>query len=262
MTHVASDRVGSPYDAPELYDLLLDHLDFDLSYWTRIARESGGPVLDVGCGTGRVLVRLLEQGIDADGLDNATAMLDRARTRAAAIGAKPRLALGDMRGFEMPRRYALVICAFNAFAHCDTTEEQLKALRAMRAHLAPGGSVALHMSWPRPSYWSEPDGEPVLELETTHPVSGHRLQMWDTRFKDPIAQRQHSKMEIRELDAEGHVVATHRSETTQRWVYRWELELLFRVAGFARWEIAGGFAGETLSLESPQMVDRAWAERA
>lgn len=261
MTSLA-DRVRSPYEDPELYDLMLDGLDFDVAYWTRLAKESGGPVLDVGCGTGRVLVRLLEAGIDADGVDNAPAMLERCRARAAAIGGRPGLALGDMRSFELPRRYALVICAFNAFAHCDTTDEQLRALKSMRAHLAPGGSVALHMSWPRPSYWSEEDGVPVLELETRDPRTGRRLQMWDTRFKDPVAQRQHSKMEMKELDEEGRVLAVHRSETTQRWVYRWELELLFRAAGFTRWEIAGGFAGETLSLEHCQMVARAFVERA
>ena len=261
MTSLA-DRARSPYEDAELYDLMLDGLDFDHACWARIAAECGGPVLDVGCGTGRVLVRLLEKGIDVDGVDNAPAMLERCRARAAAIGAKPRLALGDMRSFELPRRYALVICAFNAFAHCDTTDEQLRALKSMRAHLEPGGSVALHMSWPTPRYWSEPDGVPVLELETRDPRTGHRLQMWDTRFKDPVEQRQHSKMELKELDDDGNVIAVHRTETTQRWVYRYELELLLRLAGFARWEIQGDFGGDPLTRDDQQMIAWAWQEPA
>jgi SAM-dependent methyltransferase len=257
-----SETVGTPYDRPDLYDLVLDGLDFDIPFWTEWARQAQGPVLDVGCGTGRVLLRLLAAGIDADGLDNSEAMLARARARAEAAGHRPGLVLGDMRDFTMPRRYARVICTFNAFAHCETPDDQIAALRCMREHLEPNGALALHLSYPTPSYWSEPDGEPVLETEARHPDSGHTLQMWDTRTKDWIGQRQRSEVEIRELDPGGRLVASFRSVTTQRWCYRFELELLLRLAGFSRWELHGGFAGETLSPEHTQIVAQAWREDA
>jgi SAM-dependent methyltransferase len=59
----------SPYDFPAIYDLLFEAFDFDLSFWLKVAREANGPVLEAGCGTGRVLLRLLEAGLDADGFD-------------------------------------------------------------------------------------------------------------------------------------------------------------------------------------------------
>lgn len=251
------DERLSPYDAPELYDLLLGGLDFDLPFWVSVGREAGGPVLDLGCGTGRVLIPLLEAGVDADGADASGPMLEEARRKAAARGFRPGLALADMRDFALPRRYARIILAFNTFAHADSTEDQLATLRRTLAHLEPGGAVVLHMSYPGPKYWAEPDGEPVMEIETARPSDGHRFQMWDTRFKDPVAQRQRSEIEIRELGPDGAPLASRRFHTAQRWVYPFELELLFRLAGFSRWDLSGGFAGEPLERPDQQIVARA-----
>lgn len=248
----------SPYDEPELYDLLLGDLDFDIPYWVKTGREAGGPVLEVGCGTGRVLLHLLEAGVDADGVDLNPAMLDVARRKAAARGYKPRLVTADMRQFKMPRRYARIILAFNTFAHADTTEAQLATLRRCHDQLAPGGAVIVQMSYPGPQYWSLPDGPAVMETEVIRPSDGHIFQMWDTRAKDVIGQCQGSEIEIRELDEDGRPVVSRRSFTSQRWVYRFELELLFQLAGFKRWKVFGGYAEEPLERPDQEMVAWAW----
>ncbi|HVP90272.1 MAG TPA: class I SAM-dependent methyltransferase [Terriglobales bacterium] len=248
----------TPYDAPELYDLLLGGLDFDIPFWVETGRAAGGPVLDLGCGTGRVLLPLLEAGVDADGVDSSEPMLAAARRKAGARGFRPNLILADMRDFALPRRYARILIAFNTFAHADTTEDELSVLRRSLAHLAAGGAVVIHMSYPGRGYWAEPDGVPVMEAETTRPSDGHRFQMWDTRTKDVVGQRQRSEVEVRELGPDGALLASHRSHTSQRWVYRFELELLFRLAGFARSEIFGGFAREPLERDDQQMIAWAW----
>jgi len=250
----------SPYDAPELYDLLFDGLAFDIPFWLATGRAAQGAVLDVGCGTGRVLLRLLEAGVDADGIDRSAPMLEQLRARAAARSLEVRAYEGDMRDFTLPRRYTRAICAFNAFAHCDSTDDQLRALRCIREHLEPGGALVLHMSYPTASLWLGPDGEPVFEIASKHPLNDHTLEVWDTRFKDIVNQHQRSEVEIRELDASGRLVDSQRFETTQRWVYRYELELLLMLAGFARSEIFGGFDGEPLDDQNSQMVVWAWRE--
>jgi len=254
-----TDRsLPSPYDSPELYDLLFEPFDFDAAYWLQAAREAGGPVLEVGCGTGRILLRLLEAGLDAEGLDASEPMLLRLRSKAAAKGLRAAAVAGDMRDFSLPRRYALVFCAFNGFAHCETTEDQIRALRCWREHLAPGGAAALHMTYPGPKYWSEPDGEATLEMEAHDPARGSTFQLWDRRRKDPVAQIQKSRMEIREIDPKGRTLASHEYETVQRWVYKPELELLFRAADFSRWEIVRGFDDGPLTIPEDQMIGRAW----
>jgi SAM-dependent methyltransferase len=252
----------SPYDAPELYDELFESLDFDRRFWLEVGREARGPVLDVGCGTGRILLPLLEAGVDADGVDLSRAMLERLRTKAAKQGFHPRLLAADMRDFTMPRLYARVICAFNAFAHCETIEDQLATLRGCREHLAPGGALVLHISYPGVALWLGAGAEPVLEHETTSVATGHRLQLYDRRFLDRVNQSQRSEIEVRELDAAGNVVASHRSEARQRWVYRYELELLLSLAGFARCEFQGDFEGGPLTRDDQQMIAWAWREPA
>jgi len=250
----------SPYDAPELYDLIFDTLDFDIPFWQKVAREAKGPVLEAGCGTGRVLLRLLESGFDADGLDLSKTMIERFRGKAEAKGWEARAVVADMRDFSLPRCYGRVICAFNSFAHCETTDDQVRALRCFRKHLLPGGAVVLHMSYPGPKYWAEPDGIPTREIEVEDAASGGIIQMWDTRTKDPVGQLQRSEVEIRELDKSGRAVASHWFATSQRWVYRFEFELLFRLAGFSRWTVKGGFDERPLTKPDDQMMAWAWSD--
>jgi SAM-dependent methyltransferase len=257
-THKMKKLKPSPYDAPELYDLLFETLDFDIPYWLNVVREAGGPVLELGCGTGRVLMRLLEAGADADGLDVSSAMIERFRAKASAKGWKNRAVVADMREFVLPRRYARIICPFNGFAHCETTDDQIHALHSCYDHLQPGGAVILHMSYPGPKYWAEPDGVPAFEAEAKDPSTGRTIQMWDTRTKDPIAQIQRSEVEIREVKEDGQKAASHWFATSQRWVYRYEFELLFRAAGFERWTILGGFDGKPLTDPEDQMIAWAW----
>jgi SAM-dependent methyltransferase len=250
----------SPYDAPELYDLVLDSFSDDLPFWLEEAKRARGPVLELACGTGRVLLHLRGHGVDADGLDLSAPMLSRLRHKAAARGLAVRALEADMRDFTLPRRYGAAFIAFNGFAHCETTEDQLRCLRCCREHLEPGGALVVDMSYPGPAYWTAPDQGRVLEMEVPHPDSGHPVRMYDTRTKDPLAQRQHSIVEIEELDGAGGLLRAHRFETTQRWVYRYELELLFRCAGFSRWEILSDFTRAPLARAGGQMQGFAWRD--
>ena len=181
----------SPYDAPELYDLLFDSLDFDVPYWVDFGRGAGGPVLEMACGTGRLLLPIRKSGVDIDGFDVSPAMIARLKDRARAAGLEVRAEVADMRAFAMGRRYARIFCGFNGFAHCETIEDQLATLRGALEHLEPGGTLAVHMSYPGPAYWAEPEGKAVLEHEAPRPGGG-KLQLWDNRRKDVVRQRQDS----------------------------------------------------------------------
>jgi hypothetical protein len=84
--------------------------------------------------------------------------------------------------------------------------------------------------------------------------------MYDTRRFDRVAQVQHSLNELELMAADGSVQTTHRSEVSARYIYKHEMELLLRVAGFARWEIHGGFDRRPLTRENDDMVVTAWNE--
>jgi SAM-dependent methyltransferase len=255
-----TETLPSPYDAPELYDLALGGFADDLPFWLGEARRARGPVLEVSCGTGRVLLHLLRNGVDADGVDLSAPMLERLRAKAKADGLAPRVYQADMRDFTTPRRYARVIVPFNGFAHCETVADQLRCLQCCREHLEPDGALVVDMSYPGLAYWLDVRTERVLEAEVRDPDTGDLVRLWDTRRKDRVAQLQHSVVEIEELDEAGRVERSHRFATRQRWVYRFELELLFRRAGFTRWEILGGWDRRPLATDSDQMVGFAWRD--
>ena len=256
----ASRAPRSPYDDPELYDLVFREFDMDLEFWRALARAARGPVLELGCGSGRLTLPMLEAGADVDGLDSSRPMLARLEEKARPRGFTPRLVLGDMRDFTMPRRYALIAITFNAFLHNLTSEAQLATLRCCREHLEPGGALVMHVSFFSARILVDSGTGPVLELETVHPVTGHTLRLYDSRTMDPVAQIQHSINEIHEVDAGGAVISVTRSESTVRWIYRPELELLLGLAGYTRWEILGDFNRRPMTSENDQMIVFAWKD--
>lgn len=249
----------TPFDDAALYDLLFTDFDYGIPYYLEQARTAGGPVLDLCCGTGRVLLPLLQAGIDADGVDGFPAMLEAAKQKSAAAGFQPRLYLHDMREFRTERRYALIVVPFNSFVHNLTAADQIATLRSCREHLLPEGRLILDLFFPGPDYRSQAQDEPELELEFTHPESGNGIQAYDRRILDQVEQIQHSENEIRELSPSGAVVSIRNTQTTIRWIYKQEMELLLTLAGFSRWTITRAFDGEPLTGSTEPMLVTAWA---
>ena len=249
----------SPYEAPDLYDLAFDDIDFDIPFWIAEGWNGDGPVLEIGCGTGRVLLPLLEAGLDAEGLDESRPMLNRLKAKAEVRDLHPVLHLKDMRRFRMKRRYRRIFIPFNGFAHAETQDDQLAVLRCCRRNLAAGGAVVIHMSYPGQAYWSGEDGRPELEIEAPIPGTKNTIRLFDTRRKDRVRQIQDSIAEYQIVGPGGDLIEAHKLQTRQRWVYLHEFELLFRCAGFARWNVLGGFEREPLERDDQQMVAYGWA---
>jgi hypothetical protein len=157
----------------------------------------------------------------------------------------------------MPRTYEAVLIPFNAFAHNLTPADQLDTLRCCHRHLRPGGLLAFDAFRATDEMLAEPSAPPVLEIEVAHPDDGHPVQLWDGRDLDPATRIQHSRIEIRELDARGEAAAVHRFETRVRWVEAAEMEGLLTRAGFTDIRIEGGYAGEPVTESTASLVIRA-----
>jgi len=255
-----SEALSEYYDDPALYDLLYAHLTDDVAFYVEAAKRAKGPVLEVGCGTGRVLVPTLEAGVDIDGLDVHAPMLEGLRRKAEARGLTPRVVEGDMRDFTMPRRYALLTCPFRAFQHMLTTDDQLRALRCMREHLEAGGALAFNVFFPSFDKIATTADEPIASIETVHPETGLPVVAWDRPTYDRVNQIVSVEREVQESDARGYVSRTIRTAFRMRWIWRAEMELLLRTAGFARWEVRGGFDGRPLERDTDEMVWTAWKD--
>ena len=248
------------YVNPELYDLYYSWLTDDVAFYVARAKQARGPVLEAGCGTGRVLLPTLQAGVDIDGFDIHPGMIDVLKKKAAAAGVTPQAWVADMRDFTMPRKYALVTIPFRAFMHLTTQQDQIAALRCIREHLSGGGALVLNLFFPSFDKMIRPDGEHTLEREFTHPETGLPIAMYTTVSRDRVNQILNVERETIESDARGYAAKTHRDRFSLRWTYKYEMELLLRTAGFSRWEVAGGFDGRPLVKDLDEMVWTAWKD--
>jgi len=254
-----NEPTATPYVDPALYDVVYSWYRADLAFYVDLAKASRGPVLEVACGTGRILIPTAEAGVDIDGFDLEPAMIARLRAKAAAAGLKVRVVVADMRDFTMPRRYRLVTIPFRAFMHLQTGADQIQALRCVREHLEPGGSLVFNVFYPNPAYIAEHRDQRMQEREIVHPITGLPVVLWSTQRYDLVQQTLVSDREVIETIEDGTQI-THHYRFMLRWVYRFEMELLLRAAGFTRWEVRGGFDGRPLQNPEDEMVWTAWKD--
>jgi SAM-dependent methyltransferase len=128
----------------------------DRMLYLELIREAGEPVLDVGCGTGRLLLDYQALGIDIDGVDNAPEMLALCRQKAAAAGLTPMLHEQRMEALDLPRRYRTVLVPSSSFQLLTDADVARSALARIVAHLEPGGLLAMSfMTIDGPSEWSD-----------------------------------------------------------------------------------------------------------
>ena len=138
----------------ELYDYVVPYRErADVGFFVQAAKESGGPVLEVGCGTGRVLIPTARAGIEITGLDLSPHMLAVCRESLKAeppeVQSRVRLVEADMRRFELARTFQLVTLPFRPFQHLTTVAEQLACLGCIHKHLVEGGKLILDIFNPK-----------------------------------------------------------------------------------------------------------------
>lgn len=248
------------YVKPEVYDLYYSWLTDDIPFYIEQAKASRGPVLEAGCGTGRILLPTMQAGVDIDGFDIHPGMIEVLQRKAGTLALKPRVSVADMRDFTMPRRYGLITIPFRAFMHVLTTEHQVAALRCIREHLVANGTLVFNVFYPSFEKMTQPDGEQILEREFPHPETGLTIAMYTKRRTDRVNQLLHIEREVVESDARGYATLTHRDAFTMRWTWRPEMELLLRAAGFQRFEVRGGFDGRPFEKDTDEMVWTAWKD--
>ena len=249
---------GTYYLTPELYDAVYSDVKADIAPHVELVREAGGPALEVCAGNGRLLLPALEAGLACDALDLDTGMLADLRAKLTARGWKVHgegdaarfrhtdgrelgVHAGDMRDFSLHQRYALIAIGFNSFLHNLTQDDQLRTLRCCRHHLASGGRLVIHAFHPSAEKLLEWSGGERLMKSLSTGTNGVRV--WDAAQDDRVEQVRHMTRRIEFTDAAGAVVRQEVVQFALRYVYKPEMELLLRVAGFPRWQALPAFEG-------------------
>jgi len=214
-------------------------------------------VLELGCGTGRVLLEIARDGFACTGLDASQAMLDVARSKASQPA--PRLVRAAMQEFDLGgERFRLIFSAFRAFQHLYTIEDQIRCLARVRAHLEHDGRFAFDVFQPRLERLcldEEPEAEDLrFRLGDEEVVRHARVS------RDRAAQLLQVTMRYERWRG-GRVVANEEARFQMRWFHRFELEHLMARAGFDDFHVYGDFDRSPVERASPAFVVVASAGR-
>ena len=236
------------YDAA--YDRSAQLDGTDLRFYRELAREGGGPVLELGCGTGRVLLEIARDGFPCTGLDASAHML--ARLRQKSTFPNLRLVHAPMQRFDLPgERFGLIFAAFRAFQHLYTIEDQLACLACVRRHLAPGGRLAFDVFSPRLARMAQLEEPEQVDLRFS--LDGEDVVRHAAVSRDPVAQLLTVRFRY-ERSRDGRVVGNEHATFRMRWFWRFELEHLLARAGFTEVMIFGDFERRPVGPETPAYV--------
>jgi SAM-dependent methyltransferase len=258
-------------DIVDSYDISAKHYDaayaklaeknllLDVPFYVDLAKASGGPVLEIGCGTGRVLLSIAREGIEIEGVDNSGPMLGvlRHHLKAEPVEVRNRVQLheGDMRNFRLEREFPLVIIPFRPMQHMYTMEDQLAALKTAAAHLDDGGKLAFDVFHPKFEMIPAGIGEEVLELEWH--MDGNPLKLVRRYFRkeshDKIAQTFTATFSFRTYY--GDILVKEESEPLKMSYYTYpQMRGLLAMAGLEIVEVYGAFAKAPLDNDASDMI--------
>ncbi|RME62935.1 MAG: class I SAM-dependent methyltransferase [Caldilineae bacterium] len=228
----------------------------DLPLILDVVQESGPRVLELGCGTGRVLLPLAAAGCQVTGVDGSAALLDAARRKVAEAGVQEQVTLvhDDLRRFRLAQQdFDCAVCVSNTLMHLETQEDQLAGLRQAAAHLRPGGLLLVDLFNPDIPHLVAISG--LQELADTWTDEATRTQVikWCVRRVSVAEQRQETLFIYEELFPDGQVRRT-ALPFTLRFLWPSEGVLLLEKAGFAVEEILGDFDGSPYDDESERLI--------
>ena len=224
----------------------------DRAFFLELIRRTGQPVLDVGCGTGRLLLDYLAQGIDIDGIDNSSDMLGLLQKKAQALNLQPRVYQQEMQSLDLPRRYGLILVPSSSFQLLLEPAQARQAISHFYAHLKPGGVLAMPflVMW-RPGDPLE-QSEWKLTGEVTRQEDGALVRRWSRAWYAPMEQLEHTEDRY-EITLDGELIAEEhhfQSPATRGYTQEQALDL-FQDAGFVDLQVHKEFTFKPADPDDP-----------
>jgi len=249
----------------ELYDASVPDWPGEIDFYRELAAEAtarGEAVLEVACGTGRVALRLAQDGARVVGFDLSPELLQVAASKSADMP-NVRWEQGDMLSFDMGETFGLILIPGHSFQFMLTAEAQVACLACIRRHLVPGGTLVMHLDPPDVAWMGsllgERGGAFGKAREIAQPGAGRRFRASNAWTYEPSTQTAAVITRWEELDAAGNVIATvKRGPMRLHSVFRLEIEHALARAGFELVALYGDFFRAPFGDASPSMV---WVAR-
>jgi len=244
-----------PIDCAELYSdgrhYDLENAGFvqDISFYLRQIANTGGPILELACGTGRITLPIAEKGFQITGLDVSQAMLTHAQAKAAVRGVEVQWIHADCRDFSLDRRFAFVFFPFNSIAHLHSLESLEACLARVREHLAPDGRFAVDMYNPRLDVLMRDPGRRYPVTEYPDPDGRGIVTVTENNVYDRAAQVNWIKWYFSIEGQDEYVQALN-----MRIFYPQELDALLRYNGFTLEAKHGNYDETPFGSTSPHQL--------
>jgi SAM-dependent methyltransferase len=236
------------------YDLEYSLKEDDLPFYLDLADRFAGPILEIGAGTGRVTFELGNAGHAIWGIDDSAKMLAIAARKLKEwpdAAERVHLVQADMRDFALPVKFGLCIIPFRAFLHNLSQEEQLASLAAIHRHLKPGGVLAFDLFVPLHQVLGQREWQVEIPAdELADPEQGVSLTAHIRH--DPARQLLSIRNTYHRTGRAGRP-GESSAVMRYRYIYRYEMEALLALSGFAVEELYGGFRGEAYDYHSGVM---------
>lgn len=235
---------------PRTYDIVVND-DTGIAFYSALAKETGGPVLEVACGTGRVSIPIARLGFTVTGLDIVPGMLELACSK--SVGLPARWVEGDARDFDLGERFRLIFVTGNAFQAFLTRADQEALLERVRSHLHDEGLFAFETRNPRWADLETRDEEEELQTYTDrHRASGQDVRVSKTQAYDHASQILHWKT-YRRWHEGGHE-QTRITRIALRYTFPQELAALLHYNGFTIIRQYGDWNLEPLTAASTSII--------
>lgn len=239
--------LSSQYDEwAKVYDMIYGNYKDDLAFYVEEAKKTNGKILEIACGTGRIYLELLKQGMNAVGIDISEEMITTLKKKALENNLKPEVYVADMRNFRLNDKFSIIIVPFRSFLVNLTTDDQLKTLLNFKTHLLPGGRLILNFFYPdierMMSFGKE--SEDIIVMD-----NGRYVLREKSFFVDEVNQTIETVSALFK-DKELFWKGAYRLAL----IYKREFELLLRLTGFGKWLVYGGFDKRPLTSYKQEMV--------
>jgi SAM-dependent methyltransferase len=261
-------RTNKKNTSPALYDsFIADYYDEspivrgrtqDVAFYREAVREFGDPVLELGCGTGRITMALAQMGRRVTGLDLSERMLEGATRKRAALFTEERervhLVQGDMTRFDLGEKFRLIIIPFRPFQHLLEVPQQMDCLECVRKHLRPGGRLILDVFQTDAERMHDPVHMRESTLTEYQTADGRQV-----RISERVAAFHRAEQRN---DVEMIYSVEHLDGRKERLVFAWPLRYFFRYevehllarCGFRVVATYGDFDRTPIRGDSPEMI--------
>ncbi len=245
----------------KFYDWRLADSKEEIPFYVQLAKEHGGPVLELGCGTGRITLPIAEAGIKAVGLDLSDDMLEIARQKLSRMPQEVRAEIkfveGNMADFTLEQQFSLVILPNNQFRELLTTKEQENCLRYVSRNLKQDGSVIIEIGNPFRSIQHWTVGKVFRRKVGYCQETGTIVEcIFETTAVNLMEQWIEQETIYVEHSGDGNT-ARHSGRSRLRLIFPRELDLLLETSGFRIADRWGGYDRSCLRDDSPSLIVRA-----